>query len=87
MILKRLRAYLQRKSAEAVLHMSNPVEVEALLLNSKFLMAATTLVSNLVQVLYIRRRCALACSFPAGPLVMLGLRPHTASSNHQPPTD
>ena len=53
MILKRLRAYLQRKSAEAVLHMANPVEVEALLLNSKFLMVETTLISNLVQVLCI----------------------------------
>lgn len=64
MILKRLRAYLQRKSAEAVLHMANPVEVEALLLNSKFLMVETTLISNLVQVLCICQRCAFACSRP-----------------------
>ena len=49
MMLKRLRAYLQRKSAEVVLHMSNPAEMEALLLSSKYLMVETSIISNLVQ--------------------------------------
>lgn len=49
MMLKRLRAYLQRKSAEVVLHMTNPAEMEALLLSSKYLMVETSIISNLVQ--------------------------------------
>jgi hypothetical protein len=88
MILKRLRAYLQRKSAEAVLHMANPVEVEAMLLNSKFLMVETNLISNLVQAsaeMHVQsgtqnRQDASASSLPCAP-------PHPAPPRALPSAD
>ena len=45
-MLKKLRAYLQRRSAEAALFMQAPAEVEALLLNTKFLMVETHLMTE-----------------------------------------
>ena len=45
-MLKKLRWYLQRRSAEAALYMQAPAEVEALLLNTKFLMVETHLMTE-----------------------------------------
>ena len=45
-ILRKLRAYLQRRSAEAALFMQAPAEMEALLLNTKFLMVETHLMTE-----------------------------------------
>ena len=45
-VLRKLRAYLQRRSAEAALFMQAPAEMEALLLNTKFLMVETHLMTE-----------------------------------------
>ena len=45
-MLKQLRWYLQRRSAEAALYMQAPAEIESLLLNTKFLMVETHLMTE-----------------------------------------